>query len=345
VIPNAVGVDIACGMLSFNTHKKASDYTYDNLLETVKKVKEVIPMGPKHQKTDRWFTPAQALVLEYQKICKDKKLTMNPNITVSATYAQLGTLGGGNHFIEFQENEDGELNIMIHSGSRNLGHRVATYYHKLAKEMCNKWKISLPTTDLSYLPVDTVEVKSYLNDMKFCEKFSFENRICMLRDILGMLYEGDHGSLEAIKNTTSEFFAAKLGAINIHHNYAALENHFGKNVWVHRKGATSAKKNEIGIIPGSMGSFSFIVKGKGNPMTFMSCSHGAGRTMSRKDAKAKFNMEDFACQMTGIASVDVNETHLDESPGAYKDINEVMELQEDLVEIVHTLTPLANCKG
>ena len=348
VIPNCVGVDVSCGMLSFNTGQDASDYTYDDLLDIVKGVKKIIPMGPKHQTTDRWFTPASEMVYEYQNICKEQKLTLNPNITVAATYAQCGSLGGGNHFIEFQENELGHLNIMIHSGSRNLGHRVATYYHKLAKEMCNKWKISLPTTDLAYLPTDTVEGKSYLNDMTFCSNFSFENRICMLRDILTLFADKNDKfpySKDAIKNTPSESFTKNLGAINIHHNYAALENHFGKNVWVHRKGATSAKKGELGIIPGSMGSFSYIVKGKGNPMSFMSCSHGAGRTMSRKAAKEKFTMDEFESAMSGIASVDVNENHLDESPKAYKDIEQVMELQEDLVEIVHTLTPLANCKG
>jgi tRNA-splicing ligase RtcB len=276
VIPNAVGVDIACGMLSFNTGQDASDYTYDDLLDIVKEVKKIIPMGPKHQKTDKWLKKAQDLVYKYQAKCIDHDLEDNPNITVAATYAQLGTLGGGNHFIEFQENEEGKLNIMIHSGSRNLGHRVAKYYHQQAKELCNKWKISLPTTDLAYLPVDTLEGGSYLNDMKFCENFSFENRICMLRDIL-YLFAAKNGkfpySRNAIMNTASESFTKDLGAINIHHNYAALENHFGKNVWVHRKGATSAKKNELGIIPGSMGSFSYIVKGKGNPMSFMSCSH------------------------------------------------------------------------
>ena len=232
---------------------------------------------------------------------------------------------------------------MIHSGSRNIGHKIATYYHSLAKELCNKWKLQLPHMDLAYLPVDTLEGKSYLNDMYFCEQFSFQNRLCMLKDILYAFSRYIEDSYK--EHAINEMSFKNMGVINIHHNYVALENHFEKNVWVHRKGATSAKKGQLGIIPGSMGSSSFIIRGKGNKESFMSCSHGAGRTMSRKKAKEVNTIDEFKERMQGIVSNDINKNHLDESPMAYKDISEVMLLQEDLVEIVHELTPLANCKG
>ncbi len=345
VSPNCVGVDIACGMLAFKTNVKVSDLTTQQLEQIVAKIKHDIPMGPSHQKTDRWSQVAEHMVLEYHKTCKKDHLNVNPNITPSAVYAQLGTLGGGNHFIEIQKDTDDNVWIMVHSGSRNLGHRVATYYHKLAKELCNKWKVQLPHMDLAYLPTNTVEGKSYLNDMRFCETFSFQNRICMLRDILYAFSNYVEEAYPEHKIKQTSFTSGEMKVINIHHNYVALENHFGKNVWVHRKGATSAKVGELGIIPGSMGSTSYIVKGKGNIHSFMSCSHGAGRTMSRKQAKLTLSFDDFEEQMKDIVSVDVNENHLDESPMAYKPIQEVMELQKDLVSIVVELTPIANCKG
>lgn len=221
---------------------------------------------------------------------------------------------------------------MLHSGSRNIGKRVCDYFHKLAVELCAKWKVSLPTKDLAFLPVDTPEGQAYLKCMNFCIDFAYKNREYMLEKVK-----------YAIKRYCGEF--TYDDPINIHHNYAKLENHFGKNVWVHRKGATSAKKNEMGIIPGSMGSESYIVKGLGNPESFMSCSHGAGRCMGRNQAKKTFTLDEFKNKMIGIISVDVNAKHIDESPMSYKDISVVMNEQKDLVDIVHELTPIANCKG
>lgn len=335
VSPNMVGVDIACGMLAFKTNLKSDNLTEEVLRKIVKKIKQDVPMGKVHQSTNRWSNEACRLVSVYEKKCKANNLVQNPNIVTPAVYSQLGTLGGGNHFIEIQKDTDENIWIMVHSGSRNLGHRVATYYHNLAKELCKKWKVQLPHVDLAYLPTNTIEGESYLNDMTFCEQFSFENRICMLRDIISAF--NDCGDFE-VKDNFEE-------VINIHHNYVALENHFGKNVWVHRKGATSAKRGEMGIIPGSMSESSYIVKGKGCIHSFMSCSHGAGRKMSRKKAKNTLSMDKFREDMKNIVSVDVNEGHLDECGDAYKNINSVMQLQNDLVEIVVTLMPIANCKG
>ena len=221
---------------------------------------------------------------------------------------------------------------MIHSGSRNIGKIIGEEYNKIALEMNEKAGEKLPDKSLAFLPVDSIEGKTYLAALNFCVKFSFLNRDLMLQEIA-----------RCVKKTLGKFEV--LEKINIHHNYAALEEHFGKNVWVHRKGATLATKDTTGIIPGSMGSSSYIVKGLGNPDSFNSCSHGAGRRMSRSQAKKTFDLEKFQRSMKGIVSQDIDKAHIDESPMSYKDIDEVMNQQTDLVEIVHTLSPLANMKG
>jgi len=222
---------------------------------------------------------------------------------------------------------------MIHSGSRNIGKRICDYYHDIAKNLNRKWHSDLPTDKLAFLPVDTPEGQAYLKCMNFCMEFSYLNREYMLKDI--------KYAIERYVENDIEYD----NPINIHHNFARQENHFNKNVWVHRKGATSARKDEIGIIPGSMGTKSYIIKGKGNPESFMSCSHGAGRCMGRKDAERTFSLDEFKDKMKGIVSKDIDVKHIDESPMAYKDISIVMKEQQDLVEIVDEMTPIANCKG
>ena len=222
---------------------------------------------------------------------------------------------------------------MIHSGSRNLGKVINDVYDVVAVDFCEKNLIELPSKELAFLPVDSNDGQKYLINMSCCVEFSFKNRECMLQDVK---YSFD-------RNIKDGVIFEEI--INISHNYASLESHFGQNVWVHRKGATSAKKDQLGIIPGNMGNHSYIVKGLGNPDSLQSCSHGAGRKMSRGKAKKNISIEDFKKSMEGIVSIDIDKEHLDESPMAYKDIETVMQEQTDLVDVVHILSPLANMKG
>ena len=213
---------------------------------------------------------------------------------------------------------------------------IADKYHKLAVSLNEKWKSPIPVKDLAFLPSDSNEGMDYLRNMNFCMEFSYLNRLCMLKKVeyaisRNVTYSGCLYNPDSI--------------INIHHNYATIENHFGKNVWIHRKGATSAKEGELGIIPGSMGDRTFIVKGKGNTRSFMSCSHGAGRRMARGKASDTLSLDVFKDRMKDVVSMDVDRDHLDESPMAYKDIEVVMSEQIDLVDVVYKLSPLANIKG
>jgi tRNA-splicing ligase RtcB len=248
----------------------------------------------------------------------------------------LGTLGGGNHFIEIQSDEAGQIWVMIHSGSRNLGFKVAKHYNKVAVDLNTKWHSSIPKEwELAFLPFDTDEARKYLVEMGYCVQFALANRQLMLDRVLDCL---------------SDVFDQAIGnhkRINIAHNYARMENHFGKDVMVHRKGATSAKLDEIGIIPGSQGSASFIVRGLGNRDSFASCSHGAGRKMGRKQAcrELDLELEQNALEGQGIIHSVRGTQDLDEAPGAYKDIDKVMANQSDLVEITTKLRPLAVVKG
>jgi tRNA-splicing ligase RtcB len=244
----------------------------------------------------------------------------------------LGTLGGGNHFIELQT--DGKyMWVMIHSGSRNLGKQVADHYNKIAKKLNERWYSNVPAKfDLAFLPTTSMECINYLDEMNYCVEFAAANRKAMMGEVLHCL---------------SEVFGLvyREEPIDIAHNYAAVENHFGQNVMVHRKGATRAREGELGIIPGSQGTSSFIVRGKGNRDSFHSCSHGAGRRMGRKQAQRELNLVEEQASMGGIIHSIRNEKDLDEAPGAYKDIYVVMANQEDLVEIVTELTPMVVVKG
>ena len=246
---------------------------------------------------------------------------------------QLGTLGGGNHFIELQRASDDSLWIMMHSGSRNIGKQIADHYGKVAKYYNKLW-YSEVIPGLEFLPIETQYAKEYFNEMEYCVKFAFANRRLMMERVCDIIQN-------ELKNVDFE------PMINIAHNYAAWEHHFDNNVIVHRKGATRAYKGEIGIIPGSMGTRSYIVEGLGNPESFMSCSHGAGRVMGRKEAIKKLNLKDvikFMDEKKIVHSIkDVNQ--LDEAPAAYKDIDIVMKNQADLVRPIETLYPIAVVKG
>lgn len=322
VIPNCVGVDIGCGVMAVKTNIKKSQVNIDIVKSIMGDIRETIPVGFKHHENEQsWsdFDNAPDIPIVQSELNSSRK--------------QLGTLGGGNHFWELQYDEDNYIWIMLHSGSRNFGFKIAKEYHRIAKELCETWKIKLPTMDLSYLPLNTQYADEYLSAMNFALEFARQNRRLMMSRSMDIL-------LTYFPDNTF------VDSINIHHNYAVMEHHFGKNVMVHRKGATLARDN-LGIIPGSQGTASYIVKGKSNPDSFCSCSHGAGRLMGRKQAKNELNLDDEIKLLDdqGIIHSIRSKDNLDEAAGAYKDINEVMESQSDLVDIVHELKPMAVIKG
>lgn len=328
IIPNAVGVDIGCGMCALKTNIEHSELSRDELKIIINEIRKVIPLGFNHHKEmqDKELMPKSSIDLDSTKIvCSEYG---------SALY-QLGTLGGGNHFIEIQKDNEDFIWVMIHSGSRNLGYKVANHYNKIAVKLNEKWHSSVPKKwELAFLPLDSDEGVSYINEMRYCIKFALANRELMIDRIYEILTE-----------IIGSFDIDPL--INIAHNYAAFENHYGTNVMVHRKGATLARKDTIGIIPGSQGSKSYIVKGLGNQESFMSCSHGAGRKMGRNEAKKILNLEEeiSLLEKQNILHSIRNIDGLDEATGAYKDIQEVMESQKDLVEIITELTPIAVIKA
>ena len=329
VVPNAVGVDIGCGMCAVKTSLTEIDTgTLKNILGEIRKV---VPVGfSKHkEEQDKDLMPdlkffsfgfnKSIVHEEYENACRS-----------------IGTLGGGNHFIEIQKGDDGHIWIMIHSGSRNLGFKVANYYNELAVELNEKWHSGVPKEwELAFLPLDTTEGKLYLKEMQYCVDFALANRKLMMEKIIMSV-------MSQMKNPVT--FEPM---INIAHNYAAMENHFGSNVMVHRKGAIKATEGLVGIIPGSQGTKSYIVRGKGCKESFESCSHGAGRKMGRKQAQKELNLEDEIKNLDGKGIIHSirNEKDLDEAPSAYKDIQTVMENQKELTEIIVELTPLAVIKG
>jgi tRNA-splicing ligase RtcB len=324
IVPNAVGVDIGCGMCAMKTNILSSRMNKKTLKKIMGNVRKMIPVGFKHHEEAQLNMPELPM----------DQLTIVEKEYNNARY-QLGTLGGGNHFIEIQKGSDGYIWIMIHSGSRNLGHKVATHYNKVAVELNEKWKSNVPKSwQLAFLPFEDGIGQSYFKEMNYCCDFALENRKLMMSRVV-----------EAVSKEFKDVFMSDF--INIHHNYAAFENHFGKNVLVHRKGATRAYDGELGIIPGSQGTASYIVKGKGNPDSFKSCSHGAGRLMSRSKAKEVLDLQDEIKKLDdqGIVHGIRNVGDLDEASGAYKDIDVVMENQKDLVDIVVELKPLAVVKG
>jgi tRNA-splicing ligase RtcB len=325
VIPNAVGVDIGCGMGAIRTDIPADDFGVETITAIMGRIRQVIPVGFKRHSTpqpwDRWEDGPAVAVVEQE--------------IENATY-QLGTLGGGNHFIELQRGDDGAVWLMIHSGSRHFGKQIADAYHRKALELCRRWHVELPHSDLAFLPVDTAEANEYIAAMNFALDFAAENRRLMLQRAKGCITE--------VVDCTFD------NEVNIHHNYAARETHFGESVWVHRKGATAAWADQQGIIPGSMGTPSYIVDGLGNPDSFMSCSHGAGRKMGRNQASRTLTRKACDQAMEGIVFGRWNKDRkgrLDfgEAPQAYKDIDTVIDAQRDLIRPVVKLMPLGVIKG
>lgn len=332
VIPNAVGVDIGCGMCAVQTSLQADNVNRSQLEEIVGLIKNVVPVGFKHQED-----PEPGVLMP----CIDSFLSQRlwkPVVMqeYEAARKQLGTLGGGNHFIEIQKDTDGCVWIMIHSGSRNLGKKVADHYNKIAIDLNKKWHSKVPKeAQLAFLPVNIQEGKDYILEMSYCVEFALANRKLIMERVMECFNL-------AFDN------AVRFGKmINIAHNYAQFEHHFGENVIVHRKGATLASNNITGIIPGSQGTKSYIVKGKGNPDSFHSCSHGAGRRMGRKEAQRVLNLQEEirAMDEKGIVHGLRSVIDLDEAASAYKNIDTVMSNQTDLIDIVVELTPLAVVKG
>jgi len=329
IIPNAVGVDIGCGMCAIKT--SLTELDTETLKKIMGEIRKAVPVGfNKHKEA---LSPG--LMPSYKYDTDEKTCPIVYQEFKNALYS-IGTLGGGNHFIEIQKGSDGHIWIMIHSGSRNFGLKIAEHYNKLAIELNKLWysDSGVPAEwELAFLPLESEEGKSYIREMNYAVEFALANRKLMM-DRIKVIFENE---------TNCQFDEM----INIAHNYARLENHFGHNVMVHRKGATYADVNTIGIIPGSQGTHSYIVKGKGNIQSFKSCSHGAGRKMGRNVAMKTLNLEDEIKKLNdmGVIHAIRGVKELDEAPGAYKDIDVVMNNQEDLVEILVELTPLGVIKG
>lgn len=326
VVPNAVGVDISCGVSFLKTDVLAHTVSRETTKKIMQTVRDVVPFGlngnhktPIHNDRMPEITaPCPVVQSQWEKASKS-----------------LGSGGSGNHFWELQVNSSGYLCVMIHTGSRNLGKKVADHYNRIAHELNEKY-FSRVTRDkqLAFLPMDTEEAHLYIAEMNYCMDFARTNR-----NIIMELTE--QALTENLKDVVVDV------RYDVHHNFARMENHFGKNVLVHRKGATSAAEGEIGLIPGSQGTKSYVVRGKGNPQSFYSCSHGAGRRMGRKAAERNLNLEEEIKRLDdqGIIHGIRSTKDLDEAAGAYKNIDEVMANQDDLVEIVDVLTPMAVMKG
>ena len=343
IVPNAVGMDIGCGMCYVQTdilYEDIQDIKHDNqpiLKLLVNQVMRDVPVGfsiHKEKQTSKVVDDA------LKDLSKDDMLPEAKEILENAYY-QIGTLGGGNHFIEFQQDEDGYIGIMLHSGSRNLGAKICEYFNSTARELNQTWYSDVPEKNqLPFLPVSTREGKAYIKWMNIALDYAYENREKMLEKSMSVFSKYIDKYLNKEVNYSLR--------VNCHHNYAAIENHYGENVWVHRKGATRARAGELGIIPGAMGANSYIVSGLGDEESFHSSSHGAGRVYSRKKAKEEISVESVILDLKEhdvvlgkVKKSDVAE----ESRFAYKDIDEVMANQKELVFPIKKLTTIGVIKG
>lgn len=342
IIPAAVGVDIGCGMMAVQTSLKASDLP-DSLAGIRSAIEAAVPHGRSddggindvgrhdHKNMPRAVLDAYAdvgpglvkIAGKHEKVVRAAQ---------NAPY-HMGTLGTGNHFIEVCLDEDQRVWLMLHSGSRGIGNKIGSYFIERAKEEMRRWFINLPDADLAYIPEGSELFSEYMEGLHWAQEFARKNRETMMVLVVG-----------AIKKELGREFDASVMAVNCHHNYVNKEHHFGKNVWLTRKGAVRARQGDMGIIPGSMGVRSFIVRGKGNEQSFCSCSHGAGRKMSRTQAKKLYSVADHVRATEGV-ECKKDGSVIDETPMAYKDIDAVMAAQSDLVEIVHTLKQVVCVKG
>lgn len=344
IIPASVGVDLGCGMMAHKTNLVASDLP-EELATMRSAIEKAVPHGRTNEGRpgDRgaWGNPPAAVIAAYKTLSTEDQIVRvmqkHPKMmaahTLDSGLRQLATLGTGNHFVEVCLDKDDHVWIMLHSGSRGIGNRIGGYFIERAKELCARWHVELPNQDLAFLPQADPIFKDYMDAISWAQRYALVNRELMMAF-----------TLRAIMETLDRPVYSTEFAVNCHHNYVATENHYGQNVYVTRKGAVRAREGDLGIIPGSMGARSFIVRGKGNPESFSSCSHGAGRAMSRTEAKRRFTQQDLADQTAGVEcrkDADV----IDEIPGAYKDIAVVMDNQSDLVDIVAELHQVLCVKG
>lgn len=339
IIPAAVGVDIGCGMMAVQTTLNARDLP-DSLRTIRSTIEQSVPHGRTNngQKNDRgaWWNIPQHHMSEWGRLKPTyvEILAKHPKLNRGNDVNHLGTLGTGNHFIEVCLDAQESVWFMLHSGSRGVGNRIGTYFIELAKRDMRKWMRNLPDVNLSYLKEGTDSFDDYVQAVQWAQDFAMTNRRLMMDNLVQAIRES--GEVPPFEITQD--------VINCHHNYVAVESHYGQDVWVTRKGAVRARTGDMGIIPGSMGACSYIVRGKGNPESFHSCSHGAGRAMSRGEAKRRFTLADHERATKGVECRKDKDV-IDETPGAYKSIEAVMQAQQDLVEIVHTLRQVICVKG
>ena len=338
VIPAAVGVDIGCGMMAARTSLLAHDLP-DNLEAIRSAIEQAVPHGRDvgRGKRDKgsWGAPPPAIVDAWATMVKrfEAICAKFPRLKNTNNLVHLGTLGTGNHFIELCLDQEARVWVMLHSGSRGVGNAIGTFFIELAKADMRKWHINLPDEDLAYFPEGTDHFDDYVEAVGWAQDYAALNRRMMMANVIA-----------ALRGQITKPFDAELEAVNCHHNYVTRENHFGENVLVTRKGAVRAAKGVLGIIPGSMGAKSFIVRGLGNPESFNSCSHGAGRIMSRNEAKRLVTLDEHVRDTEGV-ECRKDAGVIDETPRAYKPIEAVMAAQADLVEIVHTLKQVVCVKG
>ena len=339
IIPAAVGVDIGCGMMAVRTSLNARDLP-DDLHPLRSAIERAVPHGRTDNggRNDRgaWRNAPKRQLEAWSKLepIYSAIVAKHPRLGRGNDVNHLGTLGTGNHFIEICLDEAENVWIVLHSGSRGVGNRIGQFFIELAKNDMRKFMINLPDQDLAYLPEGTDHFNDYVKAVHWAQSYAMTNRELMMASIIDALREP----------RLLPPFEANAEVVNCHHNYVAVEEHYGERVFVTRKGAVRAGKDDLGIIPGSMGAKSFIVRGKGNPESFESCSHGAGRAMSRSEAKRRFTVEDHVRATEGIEcrkDADV----IDETPAAYKSIDAVMEAQSDLVDVLHTLRQIVCVKG
>ena len=345
IVPAAVGVDIGCGMGAARTSLTANDLP-DNLSGIRSAIEKAVPHGRTNHggEGDRgaWHNVPDVVtdaMADFDTGDLAARLTVitdkHPKIAKAASRAprHLGTLGTGNHFIELCLDEENAVWVMLHSGSRGIGNQIGQYFIEKAKEDMKRWFINLPDQDLAYLSEGSENFDDYVEAVEWAQNFALTNRSLMLG-----------ATMRALESALGRPFAWGSVAVNCHHNYVSKEHHFGANVWVTRKGAVRAREGDLGIIPGSMGARSYIVRGKGNADSFHTCSHGAGRAMSRAEAKRRFTVEDHEKATQGIECRKDKDV-IDETPMAYKDIDAVMAAQSDLVEVVPTLRQVVCVKG
>ena len=329
IIPAAVGVDIGCGMIAAKTGLNRADLP-DDLSDIRKAIEHQVPLSAGRYNASVKKT-AKPRVERLEASAAELGRLEFYNKTSRNWRKQLGSLGSGNHFIEVVLDEEDGVWAFLHSGSRGVGNRIASHHIKIAKGLMERDGVELPNDDLAYLKQDTPEFDDYMADLEWAQEFALLNREEMMERIIKLMkYRcGDFDVVERIQ---------------CHHNFTQREKHFGEEILVSRKGAIEAREGQLGLIPGSMGTRSYVVRGKGNALSFNTAPHGAGRSMSRRKARESFTMEDFDRLMTGI-EVNRSEAFLDELPGAYKDIDLVMEQSQDLVEVLHTFRQVVNVKG